>query len=315
MTMKNYIFILMTIVIFACEKDINPNLDTPSEIVVVDAWINDKAEPQNIYISRSQPYFDNALPEKIPGATIVVFNELGQEYFFAENDSAYSWVPSDSLSLTVGMLYTLAIDVEGQRYVSVASMNRTPVIDSIEFAFEPSNGFIPVEHYLAEFVARDFEGEGDTYWIKAWKNGQYLNKPNEINIAYDAGFTPGGVIDGQVFIQPIQSGINPIDFDPDNENTALPPYEVGDSVHVEIHSIDFQGYRFLIEMQVQTDRSGGFGALFAQPLANVPTNIVNANETSEIIAAGFFQVSSVSGLGARLDEDLAQKAREEQANE
>ncbi len=309
--MRKAAFILIVIGLFACEKDINPDLEDPARIVVIDAWLNDKPGPQNIFVSRSQPYFDNQAPAKVDGATVIVFDAIGNEYEFVENDSAYTWMPADSSTFgAIGMTYTLAVDVEGERYVAVATMNRSPVIDSIKFSFEEQTAFILEDFYLAEFVALDFEGEGDTYWIKAWKNGQYLNKPGEVNVAYDAGFTAGGVVDGQVFIQPVQSGINPFDINPETEADALPPYVIGDSVYVEIHSIDIQGFRFLNELIVQTDRAGGFGALFAQPLANVATNIYNANENSEIQPTGFFQVSSVNGLGKMLDEETAREAQE-----
>ena len=63
-------------------------------------------------------------------------------------------------------------------------------IDSITFRFEKGNSFFP-DSYFGQLYARDFTGPGDTYWIKTWKNGTFLNKPNEINIAYDAGFSAG----------------------------------------------------------------------------------------------------------------------------
>ncbi len=282
---------------------------------MIDAWLDNQRTIQSIYVSRSQPYFNSSFPQKIDGADVRVFDENGLEFVFVENDSAYTWVSADGQPFgEIGLFYQLIVDVEGQQFEAFADLGRVPEIDSIKFRFEEKGDFFPEDYYLAEFVARDPEGTGDTYWIKAWKNGQYLNKPGEINIAWDAAFSRGGGVDGAVFIQPIQDGINPFDEDPENDNEFLPPYLIGDSVYVEIHSINEQAFFFLQEIIVQTDRPGGFAALFAQPLANVSTNIVNSDPNSEEIAFGFFNVAAISSDGLRLSEDLAATAREEASN-
>ena len=53
--------------------------------------------------------------------------------------------------------------------------------------------------FIVSFFARDPFGAGDTYWIKTYKNGSFLNKPQELNIAYDAAFDGGSASDGIVF--------------------------------------------------------------------------------------------------------------------
>jgi hypothetical protein len=126
-----------------------------------------------------------------------------------------------------------------------------------------------------------------------------LSKPSEINIAYDAGFSPGGSFDGITFIPPIRD-INPTDLDEDDQ--PLAPYEIGDSVYVEIHSITYQSFTFLSQVITQTDRPGGFGELFSTPLANVSTNITTVN-SGPLKAVGFFTVSAVEGLGKKLEQE------------
>ena len=109
-------------------------------------------------------------------------------------------------------------------------------------------------------------------------------------------------MDGLIFIQPIRDGINP--FDEDKNDEFLPPYEPGDSVFVELLSINYDSYTFLNEVAIQTNRPGGFAELFAQPLANVSSNILIVDESSDATKAiGFFNISAVSALGKRLDPD------------
>ncbi len=303
------------IFLFACEKEIHPDLESPANAIVIDAWLTDQDTIQNIHVTRSQPYFDNASPSKISGATVNVYDQDNNVFPFIENDSTYTWISPDGQPFgQVGNIYFLVVEVNGEQFEAVSDMGRVPPIDSINFKFEEKDAFITQDFYLAEFVSRDPEGVGDTYWIKAWKNGQLLNKPDEINVAWDAAFTEGGGVDGQVFIQPIQYAINPIDEDPDQDNEFIPPYDIGDSVYVEIHSINVHAFYFLQEVLIQTNREGGFGALFATPLANVTTNVYNTNGNSGSSVFGFFNVAAVSSAGRRLTEEVALAAQEEARN-
>ena len=190
------------------------------------------------------------------------------------------------------------METETDRYEASTSIGRVPVIDSLTFLFEEELGFFP-DRYTAEFWSRDPAGKGDTYWIKAWKNDTLLLRPSEINLAFDAGFSEGGNLDGVTFITPIRQAINP--FNTDKDGNFLSPYLPGDTVRVEIHSISKEAFTFLNEVVIQTDRSGGFAELFAAPMANVGTNIVNVDKKGRT-ALGFFNVASVSRFGKRLRE-------------
>ena len=226
------------------------------------------------------------------------------DFSVGEEDGTYVWEPDVSRPTfgEIGNDYKLTVRLGSISYEAFSSMNRVPKIDSIKYSFEEGNSFFP-DSYFAQFYALDPIGIGDSYWIKAWKNGAYLNQPSEINISYDAGGSPGAVVDGIIFIQPIRDGINP--FDQDENDEFLSPYAPGDSVYVELQSINNDAYTFLSEVRVQTDRPGGFAELFAQPLANVPSNISLTDESPSDASnpIGFFNVSAVSALGSRLDPD------------
>ena len=302
-----YHFLLIGIVTsWSCEDKIEIELLESDPVVVVDAWLNNKPETQKIQVLRTIPYFENSF---LPGfnEAIVKVEDLTDNIVYdftkTNEEETYVWEPTLAKPTfgKIGNDYRLVVHIGGDVYESFSSMNRVPAIDSISFRHEKGNSFFP-ESYFAQFYALDPEGPGDTYWIKAWKNGQYLNKPSEINISYDAGGSPGATIDGLVFIQPIRDGINP--FDQDDNNEFLPPYDPGDSVYVELLSVNYNAYTFLNEVAIQTDRPGGFAELFAQPLANVSSNIMIADESSDATQAiGFFNISAVSALGERLDPD------------
>lgn len=310
--MKNILYIsLIAISLSGCETTITPNLNTAEQVIVVDAWINQKMEKQEIRITRSQSYFDNSFPSMIPGATVRVEDlNNGTVYDFQEGTTSYFWDPADLPFGVIGHNYRLTVTSDGETFEAYSRLGRVPPVDSIKFKYNDDDLLVKQDYYTAEFIATDPHGVGDTYWIKAWKNDVFLSKPGELNMTYDAGFTPGQSVDGQVFIIPIRKGfINPLDEIPEKQNEFFPPYEVGDSVHVEIHSIDPLAYDFLFGLYFQINRPGGFAELFSMPLANSITNLKSTDKNSITNIAGFFNVASVSSRGQRLTQEIADEAK------
>ena len=294
-----YIPLFIALFCIACEDDINVDLEDAEPLVVVDAWINDLPSTQRIVLTRSQTYFDNTLPLGITGATVTVEDQDGRVYDFAESTTAgeYTWEPTSGETFgEVGNTYTLNIAVGGATYRATSVRNAVPPIDSITFTRQQDDLFLPDGSYTAEFWVRDLQGIGDTYWIRSYKNGKLLNKPADLTVAFDAAFNSGSDFDGIPFISPIRESINP--FDEDDDDEILPPFEQGDSVFVELHAITNDAFDFINEMIIQTDRNGGFAELFANPIANLPTNIERVGDIGDA-AVGFFNVASVSTAGAR----------------
>lgn len=310
MKIIKYISILFVIIsISSCDDQIFPDLDDAPEILVIDAWVNDKPEDQVIKLTRSQPYFDNSASAGLSGAEVFLTDNEGVRFDFLDaGNGSYVWTYATQPFGTTGNSYELTVNVGGDTYTSSSKKNRVPTVDSVTFKFETEIGFGQEdEFYLGEFWSRDLEGPGDTYWIKSFKNESFLGKPSEINLAWDAGFSAGGAIDGLIFIPPIRDAINPFDEKEENEDEFYSPFEDGDSLYVEVHSITPAAHNFLTELRIQTDRPGGFASLFDTPLSNIPTNIENT--TSEEPVLGFFCVSSVEGNGKRLD--ISQVPKEE----
>ncbi len=310
--MKKIIYLLLiTITFFGCETNITPELDTAAKILVVDAWINQKMERQEIRITQSQPYFDNSIPSKISSATVTVEDlSNGTIYNFQEGSSSYFWNPVGTPFGEVGHNYKLTVTAQGETFEAFSNLGRVPSIDSILFHYKPAETIIKEEYYLGEFMAKDPVGVGDAYWIKAWKNGVFLGKPAELNMAYDAGFSAGQPVDGQDFLIPIRNGFtNPMDKIDGKQNEFIPPYKVGDSLYVEIHSINPLAFDFLYGVYFQIARSGGFSELFAMPLTNSSTNLKSTDKNSITNVAGFFNVAAVSSRGLKLTQEIANEAK------
>src|SRR5882672_6603187 len=289
-----FVFMILTgLFLFGCEQVINPTLQPASPVLVVDAWVNDKFEKQLIVLTQTQPYFDDAQPTGVSGATVTVEDlDNGNVYSFPESSvskGTYEWIPVVAAFGVIGHNYKLSISLNGEVFEASSHMGRVPQIDSITFKVDERPGSKETR-YQGEFWANDPAGVGDAYWIRAVKNDTLLNRPSEINVAYDAGFSAGSDADGVEFLPPIRRGITP-----DNSTVSgnPSPYWPGDTVYVEIISITLASFNYLNEVKIQTDRPGGFSEIFARPLANVSTNISNTNPKGSGVM-GFFNVGAVS---------------------
>jgi len=299
-----YIITIFAAALFSftsCETEINPELEYAESLIAVEGWINNKPGAQVIKVMLTQSYFDNSLPPGVSGASVKVLNiTSGKTYSFDEASDGsgnYVWTPATNADRigVPGDEFRLLIEAKGEAFEALSRMGRVPPIDSITFKFQEENAFQP-DSYIAEFWAKDPEGAGDTYWIRTTKNDTLLNRPGEINIAYDAGFSKAANFDGLQFFPPIRYAINP--SEQDSNDKELSPYDPGDSIYVEINSLTEDSFTYLNQVITETDRPGGFSELFAAPLANVSTNINNVNENGKK-AVGFFNVAAVSGAGKK----------------
>jgi hypothetical protein len=304
---RNIFFILLASIVFysSCEDVIEVDLAAGDNQLVVDAWINNLSETQTITLTRTISYFNSSNPPVETGATVQIIEDDGTVYNFEDEDNngTYLWKPANGESFgRIGGTYGLSIVTEdGVEYVSASSMKRIMPIDSIVLEDREEEFGFPAGIY-AELFARDFLGEGDAYWIKSFKNDAFLNKPQEINLAWDAAFTPGSGVDGVIFIGPIRQFINRVADTGDDavDDFDTPPWALGDSIKVEIHSLNPEAFLFL--EQSLTQMTIGDAGIFAEPPANVPTNIVTLNsEEASDQAIGFFNVSAVSALGRKIE--------------
>jgi hypothetical protein len=293
--MKYLLISILGFLLFACEQVTDIKIKDGVEQLVVDAWLTDEADMQSIKLTLSQPYFDNSAAKPALGATVRVFKEDSTFYEFKDlkNNGEYTYIPKDKGYLKLNQRTALYIQYGGEEYYALSELKRVPSIDSIRFEnFEspvaPPNGG-PKVGFIGEYYAKDPEGKNDTYLIRSYKNDTLRFKPSEITLAYDGGFSQNGTSDGLQFILPIRQGIN----------STL--YSDKDKVKVELFSIPVEAYYFLLQLR-QESQNGG---IFATPLANIPTNIINLNASSKKKAIGAFFVSRVSRMEAIVDKKTA----------
>ncbi len=279
-----YILFSIALIFPSCEKVIDVELDEGTSQIAVDAFITDLPGQQTIKLTNSAPYFKNSPSTAILGAQVKVINENTGEVFpftDVQNNGNYIWSPASSPLARLNNAYSLIIIYNGDTIRSHSVLNPVPPIDSLTYEYK--KGITnKLTGYFASFWGVDIPNRRDYYWIKTFKNDTLINDPVYMNFALDAAFE-GWNADGVEFFEFIRKAITPFDK----------PYKVNDSVHVQLLSINEETYHFLFETQFQLTNSG----LFAQPPANLPTNISNTNKSSAIKPVGWFVISAISQMG------------------
>jgi hypothetical protein len=303
------LFIILSIGFSSCEKVIDVDLEEGESQLVVDGFITfyydsvaliSGIENQVIKLRKTAPYFNNAPAPPALGAIVKVTDALGRTFDFKDdnNDGDYTYTGPFLLSFTnpplgfPGNFYQLDIKYNNEEYTSQAYMDSVPRIDSLKFVFQEQAiqgpDTLKAGYTIDQLLTRgtdgvlsptkDVKGEGTCYWFKSYKNDTLYNKPNQINLAYDAAFGPGS--DNVAFIPPIIFSLTP---------TRL---NLNDKVKIECWSIGLPAYYFLTLAQIQMTNEG----LFASPPTNVPANITNKNKDSKVKAVGWFGAASVSRI-------------------
>lgn len=292
---KGLAIIGLSIGLFSCEQVIDLEVNDGVNQLVVDAWLTDEVKEQRVKLTVSQPYFEKSDPKPALGAEVIVFNQDSTAHVFTDkdNDGVYTYKPEAGKFLKDNEQAALYIKYENEEYYSLSQLKRVPKIDSVgyevfSFPITPPDGG-PKDGFLAQFYANDIAGAGDTYLIRSYKNDTLRFKPADITLAYDAGFSPGSKSDGLMFILPIRQSLN--------QTLFLDK----DKLKVELFSIPTEAYYYLLQLRQESSNGG----IFATPLSNIPTNIINLNSKSTKKALGAFFVSKVSTFETIIDKSKA----------
>lgn len=295
------VVLLAIIGLSGCEDVIDLKTESGPTQLVVDGWITNQPGTQTITLTWSSPYFDTNPIKPVLGAKVSVTDNLGKVYTFTDSEGTgkYTWgkLATDTLG-RIGGKYTLKVEHEQEVYTAKTEIKRVPKVDSIAYTHEtlpikPDKDKGQKTGFIVEFYARDFVGTGDTYWIKEVINGKTnVDKAEKISIAYDAAFGAGAPSDGLIFIQPLRRSI-----------TYDSLYQAGNRVGVELHSITNEAFYFLQQVVEQSTNGG----IFATPIANIKSNVTNADPNGRK-ALGYFGASAVSKMETVID---PKKARPE----
>ncbi|MES2732257.1 MAG: DUF4249 domain-containing protein [Bacteroidota bacterium] len=261
--MKRYSFfslILFALSLASCQDVIDLKVDEGKPLLVVDGYVTDQPGPYAINLSKTAGYFSNAPTPRVRGAILTISDNEGHTETLVETDPG-KYVTS-TLQGKIGNHYILTVKAEGEEYRAEATIKRVPQIDSLKQMYREKSEIYD-EGYYVQYFGPELAGKGDFYQFKIYKNDVLENKPGDLTVSSD-DFVEGNYISG-----------------PEMNND---PFKAGDKIQIQTCSITEDNYKFLNELYLQVNNAG----MFANPPANVRTNLVNVNVNSTKKAVGYF---------------------------
>jgi hypothetical protein len=249
----------------SCQKVISIDLNSASPQVVVEANVSDRPGPYFVKLSNTVNFSEITEVPAVTGATVEISDSSGNSETLIEvSDGIYR---SDTLKGTPGHKYTLTVKTGGQTFESVSRMPFPVGILNLEVKREADNG-------------PGFGGGSGDQSVRYVVNYE-ISDPGEYKNYYRFAvyYKNGIMVSHRVFDDQFHNGkIIADDFEL-HDTTNFNP---GDTVMIELQSIDRGAYNFFRTLR---EGAGGMSFLSASP-SNPISNISNNG-------LGYFSACSV----------------------
>ena len=258
------IAISSSLFLFSCEEVIEIDLNESNPEWVIEARIDDETNEALVDISKTTSYFEPGVSEVGSGATVSISSTTGDTYELSEYAPGKYRAPDINLQLQEQ--YELKVELEGQTYEAISILQAPLQVDSLVTEYR-GGGIGPGEGYYVRLAFQDPPAVRNYLRLEIWVNGEA--RP-DIGL-YDDNLTDGNEIAFPLFIE---------------------PFELGDTVEIKVHAVDFEVYRYWTGLSSLLGDAPGGGDSAAP--ANPPSNISND-------ALGYFGVSSVTRVSTIIE--------------
>lgn len=270
-----YILLLFIFLLNSSCRELT-TLDLPAQEpnLIVEGYLHDGPGPHSVRLTLTQDYFSQAPVPLVEDAIVSISDDAGNnELLRYEGNGVYA---TESLEGVAGRSYNLQIDWAGQEYVASGTLTPKADVDSLSVAYFDAIPPVLDAGYYITFYGRIPARAADYYRVKVYQNDSLYNDRTDLLIP-DSRFVPDTII-----------------------QQLLYPFELGDTVKVELYSLDAPMYRYYQELISLLFNDGG---LFSPPPRNPTTNIRNKTNPDRS-PLGFFQVSSFDGGTIIIEEEV-----------
>ena len=285
---NNTIYLILFIIgaaLMACEKEIDLDLGTPNQQLVVEGRI-ERAVGSTPEINRLQvrltllaDFFANVPAPPATGATVWVTTPGGNLYDYQEAEPGL--YVTNGLVAQAGQTYTLHIEWLGQSYQATETVSPVPPIDAIYQVFEEENLFEDGGLKVA-IDFQDMAGVPNYYFWETYVNDTLRVLPdpgNSRNLIAKDEFFDGQTIEG---------------YFPNEELVVTP----GQQVVVRQIGLSEQAYQYYFLL---FDQAGKTGQLIDTPPATVRGNVRNLTDAQNK-PLGYFFAAEVAELNILITE-------------
>ncbi len=266
----------------ACREVIDLELPVDQPQLIIEGnltyWADDPERNQvSVRVSTSGNYYDENVFHPVNDAILQLDDlQQGTSYDLSPIENQPGLYANTTIPLELGNDYRLRLSYEGNEYESTGTILPVAQLDSFSYSYRKKTIFLDEGYYFFFSGSTPKERGTNFYRFKIYENDSLYNERGDYLIQSDE------------FLQE----------EIDTLQLANYAFEVGDSVRIEMYSLDknmFSYYNELVELLFND------GGLFSSPPRNPTTNIINTTNPQNP-PLGFFQVSSALGGGATIEE-------------
>ncbi|TNE77084.1 MAG: DUF4249 domain-containing protein [Bacteroidetes bacterium] len=224
--MRHLIFLTaLSTVIFSCQKVIDVDLNEANPVVVIEGNYSAEDSTVRVRITQTSNYFDNNVSPELNNALVQIIDQSGTStnvpFISNGNYTLTGYVPQ------FNSIYSLSVTVDGKTYVADCKLIAPVTLEPVTYEF--FEGFFGAEGGYAPFLNfNDPAGVSNFYSIVLSRNDTTYNTLDDF-FTQDDQLTDGNLVERPLF--------------PSNL------YKLGDSVHMELRSIDKRIYDYINEAQ------------------------------------------------------------------
>lgn len=239
------LFTGLLIAITSCTKVIDIELKDAERKYVVEGAVYEGVDSVLVRLTKTNSFFSTNTPQGLnngvvkltmPDQSIITLNSIGEGYYKASG-----------LTITPASTYAMRVEIDGQTFTASSYMKPSMPLDSLEYEFSP--GIFGGEDGFSVFLYFQDQPGKDWYRILSSVDGIPLNKPEDI-LVIDDNLNDGNLIRIPIFTH---------------------TYDYGDTVDVELQSLDAPLYEFYQTFAAVASEDAGspFNAAPANPESNI----------------------------------------------
>lgn len=224
--MKQFLILLaLGLTILSCQKVIDVDLNEANPVVVIEANYSAEDSTVRVRITRTSNYFDNSASPEVNNAVVTITDGSGNtasvNFIASGNYILSNYIPQFNTN------YTLSVLIDGQTYTAQCTLHDPVSLFPIQYDY--FDGFFGAEGGYVPFVVfEDPAGESNYYSIILSRNDTTYNKLDDI-FTQDDQLTDGNTVARPLFLSNF--------------------YQLDDSVHMELRTIDKKIYDYINEAQ------------------------------------------------------------------
>jgi hypothetical protein len=242
--------LLALVLLTACEKVIDLNLQTTTSQLVIEGNLADDSRPCQVTLNRSANYTDTNNFQAVRGATVTLTDNAGGQEVLRESTSTPGQYAGATVLGVPGRTYTLRVETGGTAYVATSTLP-APVVPFDKLSTQVSAVGSRIQA-VVDF--NDPAGQPNSYLYRQYRNGRLNNAIFVQNDQFN---------DGKKVTQVLRSmGGNT--SDPNDLNKLVS----GDSLRVEMQNIDANVYEYFRTLNLILTTNPATATTPANPKSN-----------------------------------------------